>query len=79
VIYLHTGNVKAAWTSYQDFLDVEAFSNSAEAMSAENLLDGYRTGDIATVKQRLSQGRCWGTLDAPVRHDQLHALAGFAP
>ena len=68
MVWLYTGNVQAAWSSYQDFLDVDAFSDSAEAMSAENLFDGYRSADVATIKQRLGQGRCWGNLDAPVRH-----------
>lgn len=67
VLHLHRGDARSAWSSYQDFLDVEEFSNSAEAMSAENLLDGYRTADVSTIRQRLAQGRCWGNLDAAVR------------
>lgn len=67
MIFLYSGQYEAAWASYQDFLDVEPFSNSAEAMSAENLFDGYCSGDAATIKQRLGQGRCWQNLDAGVR------------
>ena len=66
-MYLHAGNAQAAWTSYQDFLDVDEFSNSAEAMSAENLFDGYRSADPAEIQRRLAQGRCWGNLDSAVR------------
>lgn len=67
VVYLHIGEAKQAWALYQDFLDVDLFSNSAEAMSAENVLSGYCSGDPAVIKQRLSQGRTWGNLDAAVR------------
>jgi hypothetical protein len=64
---MFAGRAEAAWAAYQDFLDVEEFSNSAEAMSAENLLDGYCSADPAVIKQRLKQGRCWQGLDGPVR------------
>ena len=67
VLHLHKGDAKTAWSSYQDFLDVEEFSNSAEAMSAENLLDGFCSADASIVQQRLEQGRCWANLDAAVR------------
>lgn len=69
MIYLFAGRADAAWSAYQDFLDVEEFSNSAEAMSAENLLDGYCSADPTVVKQRLKQGRCWQALDGPVCSD----------
>ena len=67
VVFLYSGQHEAAWASYQDFLDVEPFSNSAEAMSAENLFDGYCSGEPAVIKQRLGQGRCWQNLDSGVR------------
>jgi gamma-soluble NSF attachment protein len=64
---LHAGNAQQAWQSYQDFLDVEEFSTSAEAYAVENLMEAYCSGDPELIQKKASSGSCWRALDESVR------------
>lgn len=72
-MHLHAGNAQQAWQSYQDFLDVEEFSTSAEAYAVENLLEAYCSGNEELIQKKTSSGNCWRALDAAVRKSQCTA------
>lgn len=67
VVYMHMGDARQAWATYQDYLEVEAFSNSPEAFAAENLMQAYASGKADYVRQAVRQGRSWNALDGQVR------------
>lgn len=66
MIFLYFGKANDAWASYQDFLEVDEFSSSAEAYSAENLLDAFCSADPGRIQANVKQGNCWRALDVQV-------------
>ena len=66
-MWLHAGRVEQAWASYQDVLEVPAFSESGEAFAAESLFNVYASGSPDAIKKKVKDTREFQGLDAQVQ------------
>lgn len=66
VVLLFAGDAQAAWQSYQDLLDVPAFSESTEAMAIEALFAAFAASDSTLIVKKAAHSD-FKQLDASVR------------
>lgn len=66
VVWLHAGDGKQAWLSFQDCISISSFAHSEEGRAAERLINAYRNNSADEVKEVIKKNACFQFLDTPV-------------